>query len=48
VAAGLGRGVRRAPNGTIGAPLLTLHGTLDTLLPISLRSDVYTRMIAVA
>ncbi len=32
--------------GTIGKPLLTLHGTLDTLLPISLHSDVYVRMIA--
>ena len=32
--------------GRIGRPLLTLHGTLDTLLPISLHSDVYTRMIA--
>jgi hypothetical protein len=34
--------------GTIGKPLLTLHGTLDSLLPISLHSDVYTRMIAAA
>ena len=32
--------------GTIGKPLLTLHGTLDTLLPISLHSDAYVRMIA--
>ncbi len=32
--------------GAIGKPLLTLHGTLDTLLPIGLHSDVYTRMIA--
>jgi hypothetical protein len=32
--------------GKIKKPLLTLHGTLDTLLPISTDSDVYTRMIA--
>ena len=32
--------------GTIGKPLLTLHGTLDTLLPIGTDSDVYARMIA--
>jgi hypothetical protein len=32
--------------GKIKKPLLTLHGTLDTLLPISSDSDVYTRMIA--
>jgi hypothetical protein len=32
--------------GKIGKPLLTLHGTLDTLLPISTNSDVYARMIA--
>src|SRR3712207_4817677 len=32
--------------GRIGKPLLTLHGTLDTLLPISLHGDVYARMIA--
>jgi fermentation-respiration switch protein FrsA (DUF1100 family) len=31
--------------GTIGKPLLTLHGTLDSLLPISLHSDTYVRMI---
>src|SRR5205085_948883 len=27
-------------------PMLTLHGTLDSLLPIRTDSDVYTRMIA--
>jgi predicted esterase len=32
--------------GTIGRPLLTLHGTLDTLLPISTNSDAYAQMIA--
>jgi predicted esterase len=32
--------------GAIGRPMLTLHGTLDALLPISTDSDVYTRMIA--
>ena len=32
--------------GRIGKPMLTLHGTLDTLLPIRTDSDVYTRMIA--
>ncbi|WP_091290389.1 alpha/beta hydrolase family protein [Amycolatopsis xylanica] len=31
--------------GRIGKPLLTLHGTLDVLLPISLDSDVYARMV---
>jgi hypothetical protein len=31
--------------GTIRKPLLTLHGTLDTLLPISTDSDVYAEMI---
>ena len=31
--------------GRIGKPLLTLHGTLDALLPISLDSDVYDRMV---
>ncbi|SFW87622.1 Tannase and feruloyl esterase [Amycolatopsis australiensis] len=34
--------------GRIGKPLLTLHGTLDTLLPITRDSDVYDRMIAAA
>ncbi|RSN48156.1 tannase/feruloyl esterase family alpha/beta hydrolase [Amycolatopsis sp. WAC 04197] len=32
--------------GRIGKPLITLHGTLDTLLPITRDSDVYQRMIA--
>jgi hypothetical protein len=31
--------------GAIGRPMLTLHGTLDALLPIATDSDVYTRMI---
>ena len=30
--------------GDIGKPLLTLHGNLDTLLPIEQDSDVYTRL----
>jgi hypothetical protein len=34
--------------GRIGKPMLTLHGTLDTLLPIRTDSDVYTRMIRAA
>ena len=32
--------------GKIKKPLLTLHGTLDALLPISTDSDVYAQMIA--
>jgi len=32
--------------GKIKRPLLTLHGTLDTLLPIGTDSDVYAEMIA--
>jgi hypothetical protein len=32
--------------GRIGKPLITLHGTLDSLLPISRDSDVYQEMIA--
>ncbi|SNS83279.1 3HB-oligomer hydrolase (3HBOH) [Geodermatophilus pulveris] len=32
--------------GKIKKPLLTLHGTLDTLLPISTDSDVYAAMVA--
>ena len=32
--------------GRIGKPMLTLHGTKDTLLPRELHSDVYTRLIA--
>ncbi|EHR63043.1 3-hydroxybutyrate oligomer hydrolase family protein [Saccharomonospora cyanea] len=31
--------------GRIGKPLLTLHGTLDVLLPIGEDSDVYARMV---
>jgi hypothetical protein len=31
--------------GRIGKPMLTLHGTLDSLLPIRTDSDVYDRMI---
>jgi fermentation-respiration switch protein FrsA (DUF1100 family) len=32
--------------GAIRRPMLTLHGTLDALLPIATDSDVYTRMVA--
>jgi hypothetical protein len=44
------RTVRRAIErisltGRIGKPMLTLHGTLDALLPISTDSDVYDRMV---
>ncbi|WP_113697065.1 tannase/feruloyl esterase family alpha/beta hydrolase [Amycolatopsis albispora] len=31
--------------GRIGKPLITLHGTLDALLPISRDSDVYAQMV---
>jgi hypothetical protein len=31
--------------GRIGKPLLSLHGTLDALLPISIDSDIYDTMI---
>ena len=31
--------------GRIGRPMLTLHGTLDALLPIRVDSDVYTGMV---
>lgn len=34
-----------ALTGRIGKPLITLHGDLDTLLPIATDSDVYARMI---
>ena len=40
------RAVRRiALTGRIGKPLITLHGTLDTLLPIGVDSDVYADMV---
>jgi len=32
--------------GRIGKPMLTLHGTKDSLLPRATDSDVYTRLIA--
>ncbi|WP_330294583.1 3-hydroxybutyrate oligomer hydrolase family protein [Streptomyces sp. NBC_00503] len=34
-----------ALTGRIGKPLITLHGTLDVLLPISQDSDVYAEMV---
>ncbi|MGH3433388.1 MAG: tannase/feruloyl esterase family alpha/beta hydrolase [Thermocrispum sp.] len=38
--------VRRiAVTGRIGKPMITLHGTLDTLLPIGVDSDVYAKMV---
>lgn len=36
---------RIALTGRIGKPLITVHGTLDVLLPISQDSDVYARMV---
>ncbi|GAA0901068.1 3-hydroxybutyrate oligomer hydrolase family protein [Streptomyces thermoalcalitolerans] len=40
------RAVQRvALTGRIGKPLITVHGTLDVLLPISKSSDVYSRMV---
>ncbi|WP_214416966.1 tannase/feruloyl esterase family alpha/beta hydrolase [Sphaerisporangium fuscum] len=36
---------RIALTGRIGRPLITLHGTLDTLLPIGEDSDVYDKLI---
>ncbi|MFE9396435.1 tannase/feruloyl esterase family alpha/beta hydrolase [Streptomyces flavidovirens] len=36
---------RVALTGRIGKPLITLHGDLDTLLPIATDSDVYERMV---
>ncbi|MFE2596487.1 tannase/feruloyl esterase family alpha/beta hydrolase [Streptomyces sp. NPDC059396] len=36
---------RVALTGRIGKPMITLQGSLDTLLPIATDSDVYTRMI---
>ncbi len=32
-------------SGRIGKPLITLHGTLDTLLPIKTNSDAYTQLV---
>ncbi|HEX7744614.1 MAG TPA: tannase/feruloyl esterase family alpha/beta hydrolase [Micromonosporaceae bacterium] len=32
--------------GRIGVPMITLHGTLDSLLPISRTSDPYAQMVA--
>ncbi|MFF4368346.1 3-hydroxybutyrate oligomer hydrolase family protein [Streptomyces sp. NPDC001594] len=37
-----------ALTGRIGKPLITLHGTLDVLLPIGQDSDVYARMVTEA
>ena len=37
-----------ALTGRIGRPMITLHGTLDSLLPIATDSDVYTRMVDAA
>ncbi len=37
-----------ANTGRIGRPLMTLHGTLDALLPIVTDSDVYARMVRAA
>jgi hypothetical protein len=31
--------------GEIGRPMITLHGTLDTLLPPRTDSDVYSRLV---
>ena len=43
------RAVARVQNtGRIGRPLLTLQGTLDTLLPPRTDSDVYQRLVAAA
>ncbi|MFD6415638.1 tannase/feruloyl esterase family alpha/beta hydrolase [Streptomyces sp. NPDC060194] len=36
---------RVALTGRIGKPLITVHGTLDVLLPIAEDSDVYARMV---
>ncbi|MEV7795936.1 tannase/feruloyl esterase family alpha/beta hydrolase [Streptomyces sp. NPDC087512] len=36
---------RIALTGRIGKPLITLHGTLDVLLPMAEDSDVYDRMV---
>jgi len=38
--------IRKGENtGAIGKPMLTLHGTIDALLPIATDSDVYRRMV---
>lgn len=37
---------RVALTGRIGKPMITLHGTLDTLLPIATNSDPYAALIA--
>ncbi len=34
-----------ANTGNIGKPMLTLHGTIDALLPIATDSDIYRRMV---
>jgi hypothetical protein len=39
---------RIALTGRIGKPLITLHGTVDTLLPISQSGDVYAAMVRAA
>jgi hypothetical protein len=36
---------RIANTGRIGKPMLTLHGTLDALLPIRTNGDAYTRLV---
>jgi hypothetical protein len=36
---------RVSNTGRIGKPMLTLHGDLDSLLPIKTDSDIYTRMV---
>ncbi|REE97287.1 tannase/feruloyl esterase family alpha/beta hydrolase [Thermomonospora umbrina] len=39
---------RLSLNGGIGRPLITVHGTLDALIPIATSSDPYTAMIGEA
>ncbi|MGH2734410.1 MAG: tannase/feruloyl esterase family alpha/beta hydrolase [Actinomycetota bacterium] len=39
---------RVSNSGDIGKPMMTLHGTLDALLPIETDSDVYRRMVRAA
>jgi predicted esterase len=36
---------RVSPTGRLGRPMLTLHGTLDSLLPPAVQSDVYARLV---